>query len=484
VRILLAFALIISIALPADRTRIAVMSFTTKTGVEANIGETVTDLLSSSLVTLKKFEVLDRENLHKVLKEQALQNSGCTEQACAVKLGNILNVQRLVVGSISKLGQQYLVTVNFVDIERGKVEISESTTVGVSDLVPRIQRIVAKIGNQVPVAGRILSIDGKNTYTVNLGKDDGATKGIKVSVQRYSNAIVDPSTGDFLGRRVIELGQASVSAVDGGGSVCTIRATLGSGPFSVGDKVFWRDEKELLEEVKSDSTVRPSEQPPRNPVTNTESATPQIHPENSGSEYSRISQFSFQGGRIAFESPKWVEYQDGISQAIHSFHLFFLDSKYLYLVDKSRTNRDTNNFFQMRIPIKGGMAGSSYENPLNWVPAYVVKPEMGNSGYLPEVIDINPKNLEKPKGFVYPGGEWIYEDDWIFQIPAFSPGRYFRFKGVKKDNKYFYFEDTTRFDSKPDNFMLMRIPVRGGTCSWSFNLNTNWTPMALFKPQY
>ena len=102
--LVIATATFISFLFASDKTRIAIQNIEAKSGVDPNAAATVTDLLSSELVSLRRFDVVDRKNMESIMKEQALQQGGCTDQACAVKLGNLLNVQKMVVGSLSKLG--------------------------------------------------------------------------------------------------------------------------------------------------------------------------------------------------------------------------------------------------------------------------------------------------------------------------------------------------------------------------------------------
>ncbi|MDI6640975.1 MAG: CsgG/HfaB family protein, partial [Elusimicrobiota bacterium] len=59
----------------------------------------VSDLLRTELVKIGKFKVLDRANMESILAEQKFQISGCTDQECAVKIGKLLNVQQVVVGT-------------------------------------------------------------------------------------------------------------------------------------------------------------------------------------------------------------------------------------------------------------------------------------------------------------------------------------------------------------------------------------------------
>ena len=94
-------------------------------GVGASDAAVVADILRGELVKNGKFNMLDRQNMDKIMAEHAFQQTGCTDQECAVKLGRLLNVQRLVVGSFGKLIGSYVVNISVIDVETGTVTYAD-----------------------------------------------------------------------------------------------------------------------------------------------------------------------------------------------------------------------------------------------------------------------------------------------------------------------------------------------------------------------
>lgn len=225
-------------AFGADKTRIAVVQLVAQVGVDPAIAVTVTGLLSGEIVSLRKFDVVDRANLDKVMREQALQQSGCSEEACAVKIGNILNVQKLVVGTVSRLGGQTIISVSFVDVERSRIELTETESASKDEeILSRIRALAKKIDAKTRISGRVLSARDDGTYLVNLGSEDGVAIFSSVTVLRYGQAVVDQATGDFLGREVVDLGNAFVVKLDPGGNLSTLKPGQGAQAFKPGDRV-------------------------------------------------------------------------------------------------------------------------------------------------------------------------------------------------------------------------------------------------------
>lgn len=110
---------------PAENGKfnLAVLDFDAK-NVAAQDSSIVSDLLRSEIVNTHSFNVVERQNMEKILKEHYIQLTGCTATECAVKIGRLLNAQKIVMGSVSKLEGTYFVTGNMVDVESGKIELS------------------------------------------------------------------------------------------------------------------------------------------------------------------------------------------------------------------------------------------------------------------------------------------------------------------------------------------------------------------------
>ncbi|MFC2061225.1 CsgG/HfaB family protein [Elusimicrobiota bacterium] len=118
------FTLSASNIFAAKKETIAVMDFEGQ-NVSAMDATVVTGFLRTALVNDKYFNVTERKSMEKVLAEQGFQQTGCTTQDCAVKIGNLLNVQKIIIGNLSKLGNTYYVTANIVDVETGEIVISD-----------------------------------------------------------------------------------------------------------------------------------------------------------------------------------------------------------------------------------------------------------------------------------------------------------------------------------------------------------------------
>lgn len=75
---------------------------------------------------LPNYRWLERGRIKEVLDEQKFQASGCTDQSCAVEMGQLLGARKMVTGSLSKTGGTYNLTLSVIDIETGLVDKNAS----------------------------------------------------------------------------------------------------------------------------------------------------------------------------------------------------------------------------------------------------------------------------------------------------------------------------------------------------------------------
>jgi len=126
-RILFALILLsLSTSSFADRIPIAILNLDAKgVGLKKGVADVVTESVRYEFSKQKDFDLVAREKMDQLAREKAIQLSGCTDISCAVQVGKALNVKKIVVGSVGKLGQKYLVFLRVVDVEKENVECSD-----------------------------------------------------------------------------------------------------------------------------------------------------------------------------------------------------------------------------------------------------------------------------------------------------------------------------------------------------------------------
>jgi curli biogenesis system outer membrane secretion channel CsgG len=95
------------------RPRIAILDFDYATvhtavsavfGTNVDVGKGITDLLISYLVKDGSFSIIERRALDKIMAEQNFSNSDRADSTSAAKIGKLLGVDAMVVGSVTQFG--------------------------------------------------------------------------------------------------------------------------------------------------------------------------------------------------------------------------------------------------------------------------------------------------------------------------------------------------------------------------------------------
>lgn len=104
------------------KTAVAVSDFT-GTGMEPALLKSLTDRFSSELLSTQRFRVMERNQMELILKEQGFQASGaCDEASCLVEIGQLIAVDKMVTGSIAKVGGFYTVSAKIINVATGNIE--------------------------------------------------------------------------------------------------------------------------------------------------------------------------------------------------------------------------------------------------------------------------------------------------------------------------------------------------------------------------
>ncbi|MBL8027285.1 MAG: hypothetical protein JNL74_12775 [Fibrobacteres bacterium] len=90
-------------------------------GVTASEAKTLTNKLRGELINTGQFTVIERGEMDNILKEQGFQSTGCTSQECAVEMGQLLGVEKMIAGGIGKVGNIYLISLRIIDVRKGTI---------------------------------------------------------------------------------------------------------------------------------------------------------------------------------------------------------------------------------------------------------------------------------------------------------------------------------------------------------------------------
>ena len=221
-------------ALAAPKLKIAFMGIE-PSGVSASVASGVSVSFRDALINTRRFEVVERERLAALMEEQGLALSGCTTTECFVKVGQLADAQKVIVGEVAQVGTSYIVSVRLVDVYSGRVEQSLSeVSRSLEGLLTAANTLAVQLSTTISVEGTVVSVTG-NTIKTDLGSQEGISVNDTVYLVRLGEEYYHPETGLFLGRDIRELGQATITRI----LADELSEAVLKGTFSVvvGDKV-------------------------------------------------------------------------------------------------------------------------------------------------------------------------------------------------------------------------------------------------------
>lgn len=107
--------------IPTQRLRLAILNLDAN-GVDSGVSNAVADQLANRLAANPAVRLVERRRIGAILQEQNFQKSGRTNPATAVELARILNVQKVIMGSVSKLGTTMTITAQLVDVATAGID--------------------------------------------------------------------------------------------------------------------------------------------------------------------------------------------------------------------------------------------------------------------------------------------------------------------------------------------------------------------------
>ncbi len=131
-----------------ERKRLAVMYFESS-GVTDDVSKTATNLLEGKLGNSKYVDMIERNQIDKVIEELKYQISGFTT-GDAVDIGKQLNANYILIGSLNKLGNLIIITAKLVNVETTQIEGTRevqclnATIENISDMVNVLAPTIVK----------------------------------------------------------------------------------------------------------------------------------------------------------------------------------------------------------------------------------------------------------------------------------------------------------------------------------------------------
>src|SRR5271156_5909780 len=256
-------------------------------GASVDIGKGITNLLVKYLVQDGTYSVIERNALDKIMSEQNFSNSDRVNPNSAAKIGKILGVDAMIVGSVTQFGNdtkntniggagggfggfglggvKHSNTKAIVNIDARIVDIDTAEILGVAEghgessrsstsltggggswrgfggeaVKNSVEQMSAGLiadatklsARTIIVSGLVAAVDS-GQIVLNVGSKSGLKLGDQLSIERITRTIKDPATGQVLRQMTTPVGVVRVTDIDDVSAVC---APVSGAGFKVGD---------------------------------------------------------------------------------------------------------------------------------------------------------------------------------------------------------------------------------------------------------
>jgi len=229
---------------------LAVLDFEGNEKLKGKVDLKMSDMLTTSLVKTGRFDIVERNKIDNVLKEQQLGLSGIVDEMSAAEVGKMIGAEYVVFGSITSATRSDIdkfgyilvkievgIDVRVVNTTTGKILLSESATglseskivqtadgVVVSGAIDynsayakssrdAVNKVSKKIANLLPLIGFVVFTDG-DEITVDVGEDRGVKLNDHFVIFRVGDEIIHPVTGYRIGWKKEILREISITTTE------------------------------------------------------------------------------------------------------------------------------------------------------------------------------------------------------------------------------------------------------------------------------
>jgi hypothetical protein len=135
---------------------VAVAEVTARGNVDPDLASEANDALTDQLVSDGRFRVVERQQLAKVMKEQALAQSGVVSDELQIKVAQLVGARWIVLGSVAGKGRSYALSLRALDSTTAQVAFAETLKVGSDEQVePAAKQLARRLGEKLlgPASG-------------------------------------------------------------------------------------------------------------------------------------------------------------------------------------------------------------------------------------------------------------------------------------------------------------------------------------------
>jgi TolB-like protein len=164
-----------------DRPILTVLDFSGSQVSESEL-KLFADYMASHIVEAGQYRVIDRVQRDSILKEVEFSYSDCADEQCQLQVGKFLAAKYIIVGSLGKFAQRYLLNVKIVDVETGEtIRAASGSYMSLEEIVDKSKELTVNL-----VGGGTVTLVPPSTSKEEKGQEN------------HDTPIVVPSTKEVI----------------------------------------------------------------------------------------------------------------------------------------------------------------------------------------------------------------------------------------------------------------------------------------------
>ncbi|MBN1647827.1 MAG: hypothetical protein JW874_07330 [Spirochaetales bacterium] len=132
----------------AEKMTIAILDIESE-NVPSIILNAVSEIVRSEFTNFGNFTVVERSKLDKIIEEQELALSGVLDESSAAEIGALVSAQKIVLGELNPVGDEYVLTLRIIDVETGQAEFSARETSILDRIEPAAEKASRDLAQKI-----------------------------------------------------------------------------------------------------------------------------------------------------------------------------------------------------------------------------------------------------------------------------------------------------------------------------------------------
>ena len=198
-----------------SRLSVAVLPFSSNDDAKY-LTDSVTEKLIIQLVNLRRFRVIERSALDKIMEEQKLGLTGFVDEETAIKVGKLAGADMIILGSINMQIGFVKVSARGIDTETSVLIVAKEADSGntnIETIENLVEQVAIDIYNDLPLVEGIVMEVEEDQIILSIGSNVGVRKGTKCVAYKEGKKYYHPVTKEVLGINVTPLGELIVIQV-------------------------------------------------------------------------------------------------------------------------------------------------------------------------------------------------------------------------------------------------------------------------------